>query len=362
MSMSTKHPELVLESFPLGPETSVAPWPTVDPFLFCVHHADDYPPGDGRFGPAASLAGRQLGHDFEGRDGWRMYHGERVPGFPRHPHRGFETVTIARRGFIDHSDSLGAAARFGQGDVQWLTAGAGIVHAEMFPLLNTEARNPTELFQIWLNLPRASKMAAPHFSMLWAETVPRLDRRDEFGQRSEVTVVAGAFEDAVPPRPPPSSWAARQDAEVAIWTVRLEPKARLTLPAIRPPRSARSPQPVLRTLYLFRGNALRLTDGDGARSVELSARSGAVVFAHEALRLEAGERETELLVLQGRAIGEPIVAHGPFVMNGPEEIRRAFVDFQRTGFGGWPWDDDGPVHGSERARFARHPDGRVECR
>jgi hypothetical protein len=110
--------------------------------------------------------------DFEGRDGWRMYHGDVVPGFPRHPHRGFETVTLARHGFIDHSDSLGATARFGQGDVQWMTAGRGVVHAEMFPLRERGRGNEAELFQIWLNLPRASKMAAPYFTMLWGPSIP----------------------------------------------------------------------------------------------------------------------------------------------------------------------------------------------
>ena len=120
---------VVLNVLPLG-----FPWQTVDPFLFCVHHVDLYPAGNEAMGPAASLAGRDIGMDFAGQDGWRMYHGDVVPGFPHHPHRGFETVTLVRRGFIDHSDSLGATARFGQGDVQWMTAGRGIVHAEMFPL------------------------------------------------------------------------------------------------------------------------------------------------------------------------------------------------------------------------------------
>ena len=87
------------------------PWETIDPFLFCVYHDDTYPEGNAQFGPAASLAGRNLGQDFAGKDGWRMYHGLAVPGFPSHPHRGFETVTIVRKGLIDHSDSLGAAAR-----------------------------------------------------------------------------------------------------------------------------------------------------------------------------------------------------------------------------------------------------------
>ena len=90
------------------------PWPTQDPFLFCVHHDDRYPAGNGRFGPAASLAGRQIGSDFSYRDGWSLYHGEQVPGFPAHPHRGFETVTLVRTGRIDHADSMGAAARYGE--------------------------------------------------------------------------------------------------------------------------------------------------------------------------------------------------------------------------------------------------------
>src|SRR6188768_4302825 len=98
-------------------------------------------------GPAVPLDGRDLGQDFSALNGWNMYHGQIVPGFPQHPHRGFETVTYVRQGLIDHSDSLGAAARFGRGDVQWLTAGGGVVHSEMFPLLDREGDNPLELFQ-----------------------------------------------------------------------------------------------------------------------------------------------------------------------------------------------------------------------
>src|SRR5512134_2456183 len=127
----------ILQVSPLGSR-----WQTADPFLFCVHHIDHFPKGNDQLGPAASLAGRAIGADFEGKDGWRMYHGEVVPGFPQHPHRGFETVTIVREGLIDHSDSLGATARFGHGDVQWLTAGRGIVHSEMFPLLDRAGPNP----------------------------------------------------------------------------------------------------------------------------------------------------------------------------------------------------------------------------
>ncbi|HEY4156575.1 MAG TPA: pirin family protein [Polyangiaceae bacterium] len=333
---------VVLESAPLG-----FPWQTVDPFLFCVHHDDAYPAGNAELGPQASLAGRNLGQDFEGKDGWRMYHGRVVPGFPQHPHRGFETVTIVRRGYIDHSDSLGAAARFGQGDVQWLTAGGGIVHSEMFPLLDAEQPNPLELFQIWLNLPSEDKMVAPHFAMLWDRDIPRHAFKDDAGRASEVRVYAGTLADKRAPSPPPRSWASRADTDVAIWGIRLEPGAQLTLPKASHPET-------LRSLYFFRGNSLRVS-GEA-----VLPRQIAVVRSDCELVLTGGEVETEILVLQGRPIGEPVAQHGPFVMNTREEIQSAFADYQRTRFGGWPWRRDDPVHERERGRFARHADGRVE--
>jgi len=319
-------------------------WETEDPFLFCVHHLDRYPRGDGRMAPAVSLAGRPLGQDFEPRDGFRMYHGRRVPGFPQHPHRGFETVTIVRRGLVDHSDSLGAAARFGDGDVQWLTAGAGILHSEMMPLLRTDAENPLELFQLWVNLPRVDKLAPPHFSMLWGPSLPRA--RPAPG--AEVTVIAGALEGVTPLPPPPRSWAAREEADLAIWLVRLEPGAALTLPPARDPATRRS-------LYLFDAAGLSL-NGHGA----LPAGHRLRVDATRALALEAGDSACELLVLQGRPIGEPVAQYGPFVMTTRAELQQAFLDYQATEFGGWPWESDDPVHPADAGRFARRPDGSVE--
>src|SRR5687768_14799022 len=232
-------------------------WQTQDPFLFCVHHIDNFPKGNDRLGPDASLAGRDIGQDFAGKDGWRMYHGDVVPGFPQHPHRGFETVTFVREGYIDHSDSLGATARFGRGDVQWLTAGAGIVHSEMFPLLKPDVGNRLELFQIWVNLPAKSKFAAPYFTMFWDNEVPRA--RPAPGV--EVTAVAGALKDAKPPKPPPDSWAANPDAELAIWLITLEQGAKWTLPAASGDRTAR-------TLYFFVGGKLEI---EGRASTKHSA-------------------------------------------------------------------------------------------
>ena len=156
-------------------------------------------------GPDASLAGRNIGQDFDLKDGWRMYHGKTIPGFPFHPHRGFETVTIAKEGIVDHADSLGAAGRFGNGDVQWMTAGRGVQHSEMFPLLNKDKENPFELFQIWLNLPKGSKMVEAHFAMLWAENVPIVQIEDDDKKFTEVNLIAGELQGRKAPSPAPNA-------------------------------------------------------------------------------------------------------------------------------------------------------------
>ena len=321
----------------LGPR-----WPTIDPFLFCAHHDDAYPAGDDVLAPAVPVDDRELGMDFSGQDGWSMYHGEVVPGFPQHPHRGFETVTFVRTGLIDHADSLGAAARFGRGDVQWLTAGRGIVHAEMFPLLDRTAPNPLELFQVWVNLPAADKMVEPYFTMFWDGDIPVV-----CADGAEVTVIAGSLGDAVAPAPPPDSYASRADADVAILHIRLDAGATWTLPAAAGPDTAR-------VLYVFEGDTV-----DVAGTV-VGNDTGVVVDPTADVALRAGDREVEILVLQGRPLGEPVAQYGPFVMTTEAEIQQAFRDYRRTEFGGWPWPEDGPTHGRERGRFARHVDGRVE--
>lgn len=331
------------------------PWPTLDPFLFCVHHDDAYPPGNGRHGPdPALLRGRQIGADFSGQAGWSMYHGERVPGFPAHPHRGFETVTIVRQGRIDHADSLGAGARFGGGDVQWLTAGRGIVHAEMFPLLRTDAPNPLELFQIWLNLPAARKMVAPHFTMFWSQDIPRHRFVDEAGRGTDVVCIAGALPTPAgalaPLAPPPDSWASQAAADLAIWTLRLDPGARWTLPP-----AAGAGTGTRRMLYFFVGRTLQVAGRSVSVKQAMELRAGA-----EVTLVNDGAEPAELLMLQARPIGEPVAQYGPFVMNTQQELQQAFDDYRRTEFGGWPWADAGPVHGEGFGRFARHADGRTE--
>jgi hypothetical protein len=323
------------------------PWQTQDPFLFCVHHEDFYPKGNEHMGPAASLAGRPLGQDFSPNQPWRMYHGEKVPGFPAHPHRGFETVTVATNGLIDHSDSLGAAGRFGFGDVQWMTAGKGVQHCEMFPLVHRDKDNPLELFQIWLNLPRAKKMAAPHFAMLWAHTIPTLTHQDDAGKKTEVKIIAGRVEDLRAPDPAPDSWAANPNNEVGIWTIRMEPHATWQLPL--------ASAGVNRSLFFYEGDSLRLDQQ------EVSVRQAIGLKADQAVTITNGAQEGRLLLLQGKPIGEPVAQYGPFVMNSQTEIQQAYLEYQQTEFGGWPWPSYEHVHPRDKGRFARYPDGREEA-
>ncbi|WP_062058819.1 pirin family protein [Aquimarina longa] len=328
----------VIKIRPLG-----FPWETNDPFLFCAYHEDQYPRGNGKLGPDASLEGRTIGQDFTIKNGWRMYHGRRIPGFPAHPHRGFETITIVQKGLVDHSDSLGAAGRFGNGDVQWMTAGKGVQHSEMFPLLNTEKENPLLLFQIWLNLPRNKKMVTPHFKMLWQEDIPILKISDTDKNNIEITVIAGTLDEITAPPPAPDSWATDLNNEIAIWTIKMAPNATFTFPT--------TSEGINRSLYFFKGKEV-FSEG-----YTIPVNHEIIVNSSQEFILKNGDTEAHLLLLQGKPINEPVVKHGPFVMNNQLEIREAIHEYQQTEFGGWPWDEHDHVHGPSKGRFALYPDG-----
>ncbi len=322
------------------------PWETKDPFIFCVHHRDEFPKGNDAMGPNVSLVGRNIGQDFAGKDGWNMYHGETIPGFPYHPHRGFETVTIVKEGIVDHTDSLGAAGRFGKGDVQWMTAGKGVLHSEMFPLIHKDKENPLELFQIWLNLPKVSKFVEPHFRMLWEDEIPLLTEKDSNGKLVEVTVIAGTLKDSIAPSPTPNSWAAKPENDVMILTIKMEANATWTLP--------NTSKDVNRVIYFYKGKSITIA-GEivlASHSIEVNAKSDVV--------LESGKEDCYLLVLQGKPIAEPVSQHGPFVMNTQEEIYEAFQEYEQTQFGGWPWPKHEQAHDRSKGRFALHGNGREE--
>ncbi len=320
------------------------PWETTDPFLFCAYHEDQYPQGNNKLGPNASLEGRNIGQDFNAKDGWRMYHGTTIPGFPAHPHRGFETVTIVQKGLVDHSDSLGAAGRFGNGDVQWMTAGKGVQHSEMFPLLNSDKENPFLLFQIWLNLPRDKKMVPPHFKMLWNEEIPNLISKDENNKVTEILIVAGKLQGKIAPTPAPDSWASSPENDVAIWTIKMEPNAQYTFP--------NASEGTNRSFYFFKGNEI-ISEG-----YTIPVNHEIITNGNQSFTLKNGDTESHLLMLQGKPINEPVVKHGPFVMNSQIEIQEAILEYQQTEFGGWPWPTYDHVHDKTKGRFALYPDGR----
>jgi redox-sensitive bicupin YhaK (pirin superfamily) len=285
----------------------------------------------------------QNGSDFNPQAPYRMYHGERVPGFPQHPHRGFETITATIEGLIDHADSVGNAGRYGQGDVQWMTAGGGVVHSEMFPLVHKHAANPTRFFQIWLNLPAKNKMVPPGFAMFWANDIPIFKTPDG---KVSATIWAGHYfgvDEHTQNNPPTDSWASDPLNDVALVHITMQPGGKLILPKAREPT-------VNRSLFYIEGGAGMLVD---ERAIESKFSLTMDPTRDVVLELPATATQNgEFLWMQGKPIGEPVAQHGPFVMNTKQEIQQAFVDYQTTGFGGWPWPRDDMVFPRDKGRFA----------
>lgn len=318
------------------------PWQTFDPFLFCAHHQDIYPSGNEQLGiDRDQLGGRALGSDFEKKDGFRMYHGKQIPGFPYHPHCGFETITLVTEGFIDHSDSLGASARFGEGDVQWMTAGSGVQHSEMFPMLQSDNENRLELFQIWLNLPARSKQVDAHFEMIWEDEIPQWKTSGVFTR-----LIYGQIDEYKQSVCPPNSWAADHQNQLQLVQYILDPGATLQLPSTNGPLN--------RALYQYKGSA----EINGQAFEE---GTGVFIEEHEKLTIiNCSESPVYFILMQGKPIGEPVAKYGPFVMNTSQEIEQVIQNYRRTEFGGWPWPTAEHVHDAGRGRFAQYPDGYIK--
>jgi redox-sensitive bicupin YhaK (pirin superfamily) len=228
-----------------------------------------------------------------------------------------------------------------------MTAGKGVQHSEMFPLLKKDEENPMELFQIWLNLPKKSKMVDPHFKMIWAEEVPKYS--EKAGEASvHVEVLVGKLGNRRSSSAPPDSWAADANNDVAIYNVQLEKGTQWTLPA--------AAEGVNRTIYYYEGNGLKIDE------TEVPNYHAADVEASNEITFINPSEDSKILILQGRPINEPVVQHGPFVMNTRQEIQDAFNDYHRTQFGGWPWPKYDQVHDRELGRFAKHSDGKKEIR
>lgn len=321
-------------------------WTTESPFILTVYHKDHYPPGNDEQGvDKERLAGRNLGEDFELKDGFRMYHGKSVPGFPAHPHKGFETVTIVLQGVVDHFDSKGCFGRYASGDVQWLTTGKGCQHSEMFPLVNREQSNPLELFQIWLNLDRNGKKAEPEYRMFWKEDIPVIEKLNN-GNKTTVKIIAGEMYGIKALEPNLASWAREESHHVGIYLIHMAPGATFTLPKVS--------STINRNLYFYEGNTIQI---EGA-TIQASYRCKLV--GDEEIVIHNGNTNSSLLLLEGEPINEPIAQYGPFVMNKKEEIYATFAEYNKTKFGGWKWDRQDPVNERNAGRFAQFADGTIE--
>ena len=235
-------------------------------------------------------------------------------GVGAHPHRGFETVTLVLDGEIAHRDSTSAGGIIGPGDVQWMTAGAGVLHEEMHTPAFTRTGGRFEIVQLWVNLPAAHKMIAPRYQTLLDDDIPRIDLPDDAGL---VRVIAGDYAGHRGP--------ARTYTPINIWDVRLDGGATATFAL---------PEGHSLILAALDG-ALRIHDSiHGDRSVDMAE---VVVFAREGGDISVhAERDTKFLLLGGEPIDEPVVQQGPFVMNTLDELQQALADYRAGEFGTLP--------------------------
>lgn len=234
---------------------------------------------------------------------------QRRRGVGEHPHRGFETVTIVYDGEVEHRDSTGQGGVIGPGDVQWMTAAAGILHEEFHSKAFAARGGRMEMAQLWVNLPARDKKHAPRYQALLARDIPTVQLPGDAGT---LRVVAGRYEDAQGP--------AQTFTPINVWDVRLAAGAQVGLP-------------------LQAGHTAAVVALHGVlRVADAELRNGQVAVLDRAgagVALEAAS-DTKLLVLSGEPIDEPIVGHGPFVMNTQAEIVEAIRDFNSGRFGGIP--------------------------
>lgn len=304
-----------------------------DPFLFTAHHIDHFPKANANLGPATPAQHQEF----------NMYYGETVPGFPEHPHTGFETITLVEQGIVDHFDSLGNGGRYGAGDVQWLSTGNGVEHCEMFPLLNEDRENPFELFQIWFNSSPEQKQQPADYKMFWREHIPHVNVKDAQGREADIRVISGQYQGTQAIARPPHSWAATPENKVNIYLITLAPHTTLSIPA--------TTATATRFAYFYQGDTLELAE------TNIQHKHLAELRPDVDIQLQAGETEARILWLEGEPIGAPVAMRGPFVLNTNQELDDAFRRYRATHFGEWPWPSPAPVFAREQVRFASYEGG-----
>ena len=184
-------------------------------------------------------------------------------------------------------------------------------------------------------------MAEPHFKMLWSESIPTYEEPGVI-----IEIITGELFNIKAPTPPPDSWANPSKNHVSIWNIELSSSTKWVLP--------KAVEGLNRTLYYYTGEGLTLN------GTSINNYHAIDVKSDQDLELISGNNKTKILLLQGRPINEPVVQHGPFVMNSREEIMQAFQDYQKDEFGGWPWPRRDQVHDRSKGRFAKHADGTLE--
>jgi redox-sensitive bicupin YhaK (pirin superfamily) len=232
----------------------------------------------------------------------------RARGVGPHPHRGFETVTIAYQGAVTHRDSTGKGGTIETGDVQWMTAGSGILHQEFHSDSFTRRGGMFEMVQLWVNLPATHKSVSPRYQAIAASQIPVLPLANDAGQ---LRVIAGSYRDHKGP--------AETFSPINVWDVSLAKslEAHLDVP------EGHTTVVVALSGTTEIGTEVSLSKSEAA----LLSRSGAGVI------LAAQNRDARALILTGEPLNEPIVGRGPFVMNSEAEIREAFLDFGLGRFG-----------------------------
>ncbi|MEP7366198.1 MAG: pirin family protein [Acidobacteriota bacterium] len=227
---------------------------------------------------------------------------DRPRGVEEHPHRGFETVTIAYQGSVDHRDSAGNSGTINPGDVQWMTAASGVVHEEKHGRDFTRNGGVFEMVQLWVNLPKKDKMTAPRYQELSSAQIPVVD----LGTGAQARVIAGELNGARGP--------AKTFTPVHVYDLKIEKGGSVDLPL---------PAGFNSGLVLLKGN---VTIG-GSQALKGEAQLALLTPAGDSVAITANE-ESVILVLSGEAIDEPVASYGPFVMNTREELQQAVRDYQ----------------------------------
>ncbi len=316
-------------------------WSGDDPFTFVSHHHDTYPKGNSQMAPPIDLIrGRNLGRDYQERFGFRMYHGRVVPGFPMHAHWGYETITIAEKGFVDHFDTEKNYGRYGNGDVQWTLASSRYEHCEMYPLIDQENENPVHITQIMINLPLDRKNGENHVNNVWAEDVPVFEK-----DGTTVTLYCGEFDGKKTYSPNPGSYASSENS-VRILKIEMEPGSSFMLDALA--------EGIDRNVYYTSGKE---ADMDGTK---VGPNHRFKMKRKTSLEITNGPEESEFWILEGKPIGEKQAAFGPVILKDLDEVRAGMDEIRIKEFQEWPWGLMDVTNPIEMGRELHRADGSVE--